>query len=126
MNIQELRIGNYVLKNNAFICAVKELHKTEAKIRFADDNHDIVINYEYIKPIPLTEDILLKCAKFYEEDSMGSKWFGLNIGGEHYGVIELLPDGRVLYDGGFIQYLHEFQNAFYWGKNRKIELNVEL
>lgn len=113
MNIQELRIGNYVLKNNAFICAVKELHKTEAKIRFADDNHDIVINYEYIKPIPLTEDILLKCG----EDN------------EHLMVDKL---GFVIFKNGYpyqfvrddYKHLHSLQNLYH--SLRGEELNVEL
>lgn len=117
INKQELRIGNIVYNN------LGTRHEPIHNYLLLDSlNYDMRV----LDPIPLTEDILLKCAKFYEEDSMGSKWFGINIGGEHYGVIELLPDGRVLYDGGFIQYLHEFQNAFYWGKNRKIELKVEL
>lgn len=111
--IQELRIGNYVT----------HVHKGNFKIL---KSHFASLMINFIKPIPLTEDILLKCAKFYEEDSMKSKWFGIYINKEYYGIIELLPDGRVLYDGGFLQYLHEFQNAFYYGKNRKIELNIEL
>ena len=133
MMIQELRIGNYIQLYRHAEDSYKSIHKIKGFF-FEDTLNDYAVELEDgfivgvkgFRDIPLTEDILLKCAKFYEEDSMGSKWFGLNIDGEHYGVIELLSDGRVLYDGGFIQYLHEFQNAFYYGKNRKIELNVEL
>ena len=130
MNIQELRIGNYVLKNNAFICAVKELHKTEAKIRFADDNHDIVIDYEYIKPIPLTEDILLKCG-FYEcidEDVNGYKKY---INDDHLEFDVYLNSAShccVHYlDVAFSnhpQSLHSLQNAIF--ALRGEELNIEL
>ena len=118
MNIQELRIGNYVSMNfdkegQEYIIPtiVKEL--SEVNCRVLSKGEVFVTHYDNIKPIPLTEDILLKCG----EDN------------EHLMVDKL---GFVIFKNGYpyqfvrddYKHLHSLQNLYH--SLRGEELNVEL
>ena len=130
MNLQELRIGNYVSMNfdkegQEYIIPtiVKEL--SEVNCRVLSKGEVFVTHYDNIKPIPLTEDILLKCGAKLE----GSEW---QI---EYDDTAFIFEGSLgrgfYYTGGegcklsvLFYNLHELQNLF-----RPItgeELNVEL
>ena len=76
MMIQELRIGNYIQLYRHAEDSYKSIHKIKGFF-FEDTLNDYAVELEDgfivgvkgFRDIPLTEDILLKCAKFYEEDS---------------------------------------------------------
>lgn len=63
MNINELRIGNYVLESNDGvdfnIIKVDKISAIDNNI--VGDNEDNLYSLDAISPIVLTEDILLKC-----------------------------------------------------------------
>lgn len=83
------------------------------------------LTYERVEPIPLTEEILLKCdgyvyigwddMRFIRFDEYNCDIFELEV-----------TDGGFLYDGNKIEFLHDLQNCYYFHLNRKVELKIEL
>lgn len=55
----EIRVGNYVYGTSNTISTILELRIFNTELRNDVDYEDL--EYEDIQPIPLTEDILLKC-----------------------------------------------------------------
>lgn len=126
MKVEELRIGNYVLINN------KKSHAGLKNIPFKvvginrlknysislsnDEEYEYNQYLEYIEPIYLTEDLLLKCG--FKRKVSGIGWDKFVNG---YVEISLAPlkDGfklPVYYcNGEYIKllYLHQLQNLYY-------------
>lgn len=125
MNLQELRIGNYVSMNfdkegQEYIIPtiVKEL--SEVNCRVLSKGEVFVTHYDNIKPIPLTEDILLKCGFEKRVD---------NVCNESHFVLGkfIVRDDFVLCDIDIhvvITTLHQLQNLYFALTGE--ELNIEL
>ena len=123
MKAEELRIGNYVLDEENKVRLVTELSRALIRTSF-----DLILLASEVKPIPLTEEILLKC--------------GFEINGKYYrskyiqDSIKLIYDfnQRVLYfkyKGEFspmiqipraIESLHELQNIYYALTGKELEV----
>lgn len=152
----DLRIGNYVTVYNQESCP--ELKQIPFKVvginmiegfdkgvwtynidlNYIDEQKNIVVPafsqfIEFIDPIPLTEDILLKCG--FEKKEIWNGEVG-EIALTYYdykGKIQISSllrpvtieyDRFYMYYGKYISYLHELQNLFY--DLTKTELNVQL
>ena len=111
MNIQELRIGNYV----------NHVHKGNFKIL---KSHFASILINFIHPIPLTEDILLKCGFVvvanYHPEGKTYQFDDFTIM-EHYKYLSYRGEGL---GNKYVQYLHQLQNIYYSIIGE--ELNIEL
>ncbi|MEZ7496496.1 hypothetical protein QO206_13440 [Leeuwenhoekiella aequorea] len=130
MNANELRIGNYVnldapIQDKLIRIApyhILEIYQCEiAKSK---------IPY---KPIPLTEEILLKCEGFSLTSDYGDqKYYDNGKFGVCFDHDELVffrcsirnAVNNLIYDSEHFQYLHHFQNTMYslTGEELKIEL----
>ena len=130
INANELRIGNYVSDYHAsdsFMGKVKTLTHNRC---YYGNFHS---SYKDLKPIPLTEEILLKCGfkireitvlgatqKHYSDfrniaiELLSDEYFMLGL---HRGYETIEPIRRV-------KYVHELQNLIYALTNE--ELQVEL
>lgn len=114
MKLNELRIGSKVYYNGT--------HKEEGTVtgvtEYLDGSCLVNLNgranglykIEELSPIPITEEILLKCGFFKEEDR-SYRWYL----GEYFTYD--LDDGGFKYEGAWIRplikYLHELQNLYF-------------
>lgn len=116
MKANELRIGNWVLRNNKPVKIVADKFLPIALETLGKD---------YIKPIPLTEEWLVKFG--FEEDFEGisSTWHN-----EVKSIrIEIIHDSNGFHTivGAFstwvnIQYVHQLQNLYFALTNTELEL----
>ena len=85
MRVETLRIGN-LLEHDGIIREVSSLH-SDNTLRFKDGNSSIgcfKATISIIKPIELTEEILLKCPQIEKSDDYGDqKYFNL-IGTKYF------------------------------------------
>jgi hypothetical protein len=109
----ELRIGNWLefdnyIQQSKFIQVGRRFFSS-ASIDGTEENFRVS---EYYHPIPLTEEILLKCGFEIKKDEYGS------VLAYQKGIKPLLISGRMkgYYTASCdynIQYLHELQNLYY-------------
>src|SRR5690606_2449636 len=121
MKAIELRMGNIALNSSNEAVTVRQISNTLVRTT-PDDIHLI----SELKPIPLTEDILLKCG--FET----SQWdchstFRKNICSDGCIVISLehkhVEIGDLTLDIE-IKYLHQLQNMFYCLCGKELEINL--
>lgn len=135
MKANELRIGNWA----------KYSFKQGIVDRISQDNCDIVtdnmiikVSYDDLEPIPLTEEILLKCGfkerlfdwyeleynTDYEEESEKMK-IAYNCGSKRFAVYDANEEDYIaVFTAKRVHYLHQLQNLFYALTNE--ELQIEL
>lgn len=131
MKASELRIGNLVEYKTDECFMLYEVDSSEIHFLSFLDNLN-----EYCKPIPLTEETILKLQNVRESIFYnGEKLKGFYIGEDCLFCIVLI-DGRVYYYeqtdsenwgyvGSSIDYLHELQNMYYWFNNQKKEIEIK-
>lgn len=120
----ELRIGNYIKSDNGIICEVSRIESKEftkwdsgednsilCKVVGTKDDYLNCINDNW-KPIPITEEILLKCGFFYDCDSDTYKIpdCSLQIDLSDFYIPEAVVFGESL---RYIKYLHQLQNLYF-------------
>jgi len=132
IKINELRVGNWVEdwidKRNCIIQRPIDLE--DFCMMFNYGNHPLPF-----KPIPLTEEVLLKCG-FVKDDFNGSIWKDLQT---HYLEFMIMPDGcypiyasipefssepepRVSLNR--IQYVHQLQNLYFALTGEELEVKL--
>lgn len=121
MEARELRVGNYVNDKYGNICTVEWLSKqslTVNKINFPK-KYFIEYSLNKIQPIPLTEEILLKCNI--------ERWIN-----ETFEIRKNLDDTFTIYawSNGIsifichLKYLHSFQNIYPFLTNEELTINL--
>lgn len=119
MKANELRIGNWFYQD-----MIGGGYSQITPERILDLYYDPLD--DYYKPIPLTEEILLKI-KSVEKDYDVLEDCTMFIFGEvgEYKLIIILHDGKFLYEWQTeIDYLHELQNLFYAINKTEFEINL--
>lgn len=127
MRIEELRVGNYVLHNDKII----EIYNIISDYNGVNMHMDYLyyIDIPELKPIQLTEEILLKCEGIINHPTIENRYEL-----EDYGIYFNIEDGYwdepsldVLINGTYItcvEFLHQLQNLYFALTNQ--ELNIEL
>lgn len=111
----ELRIGNYVI-------AKGEIEKVDDVLLFGINLHHDCWEFEYkdIKPIELTEEILLKCG-FSNFSKPQYRWL--------LGDFKLdIDDFAICFMGNWLDikicYLHQLQNLYFALTNTELKINL--
>jgi len=116
---KDLRIGNWV-KLDKYFYKVYSVNPLENKLI---DKDKIIISGWYvdgIKPIQLTEEILLKCG-FKKINKIYFRKGALTIEVQSFGHFRVSFDGKMLVN---LKHLHQLQNLYFALSNE--ELNIEL
>jgi len=112
---QELRIGNLVNKivsNNTFL---EKMHNVVASDLYDDE-------CEWFEPIPISEELLLKCGFERELDGFfrinGSSMIEVFF---HDRGIQVTTDSVCL---DHVQFIHQVQNFYFAHKNEELQINL--
>lgn len=110
MEATELRIGNYIYRDLGSVC-FDEHEVTSHTIHYFSD--------EESKPIPLTEEWLLKLG-FYESTVFHLMGFKIGYDGDDFvnGCFSVMYKGQFLLK---IKYVHTLQNLFFLIKGKELE-----
>lgn len=118
---RELRQGNSILIDGVTPGTIKELRETHAKVLYQGDVNGNIgdrmspIDYDRIKPIPLTEERLLEFGfkdgqiELIHPDKL--LIISATVGGKYYFYLED-TDGST-FSLNYIQYAHQLQNLYF-------------
>lgn len=127
---QDLRIGNILLDHLGRRVKVMELLSDYTRV-WKNQSEWISLGYELLKPIPLTEGILLMAGyKYFQGKTEGT--LTMDFGGKldldyHEGEIKVKShyEGEYLYRKINIDYLHQLQNFFHATTGEELEINLK-
>jgi hypothetical protein len=131
MKTNELRIGNYVLDGALIqqVCAIDDgAYINSEKIAFRTDEYGqwLWLNFDNIKPISLTPEILEKCGfkESYNYKTFYKDQFRITIH-KNGNTLTTTPcnngDGRRLKN---IKYLHQLQNLYFAHTEEELEIDL--
>lgn len=137
MKPEELRIGNYVTINNkkAYsglkgipfkVVGIQKLERYSIQLS-NNEYYDYNQFIEFIQPITLTEELLLKCG--FEKILGGIGWDKFIKDGVELSFAPLVGGGyipvyRFNNDYIKIRFLHQLQNLFYTLTQKELEINL--
>lgn len=110
---KQLRIGNYItfpigLKGK--LCEVLAINEKQVLIKTEIDRR-AWLNFDYLEPIPLTQELLEKCGFEYDQDDHGHYWtideFVVELSGIEEGIFKLEQYRTI------ITTLHQLQNLYF-------------
>jgi hypothetical protein len=129
----ELRIGNYVC-NHVYIGIVESIDKKGCIVNYISDNIEGFTNNKFIKPIPQTEEWLLKFG--FEKTNI--KMSGCNVWqkGKYRVLKSYLNDDNsysLCIDGitpptwaiAKFEYVHQFQNIYFALEKQELEIKIK-
>lgn len=129
MKNNELRIGNYVQHNDEIIKVEQITKRKIGYHRNGDKSRMHYLKYSEIKPIEITEDLLLKNG--FEDDKYGifKKLPALAYSGDNVIIFHKIKEYWLVgfHCGGnhlnkYIKHIHELQNAYFVVNNKELNL----
>jgi hypothetical protein len=122
IEIKEIRIGNYVNDYLGNTVKVTDIYKG---LIYHTENKIGVTHGNILEPIPLTEDILLKCGFEYQDD-LGIFFKGLfEIQKLRLGIDLRERFEAMLYDfNPSLDYLHQLQNLYFALTNEELIISL--
>jgi len=121
MEAKEFMIGNLIYDKLGNICAICSINKTFYHL----DGYSRQVAYRTIRPIPLTEEILLSIKNITVESFGLRKIYKLGTGNLKFelngGEIAVYFMENLLC---FKKYVHQLQNMLYVNWELKIEINL--
>lgn len=135
MKANELMIGNYVNEEVIGNCKVSKINKKSLWIEGnnvkTDGTENIVeyhLIYDYVKPIPLTEEWLSKLGFIFPQGEYCKKddWT-IVVDCDPFHIHKLGEKDSVHFEGFNIKYVHQLQNLYFalTGEELKITNNVK-
>jgi len=124
IKINELRIGNYISREDIGDMSIRfetvlEFHQNKV---VTSGPIKVVLDYGDLKPIQLTEEILLKCGYIKDEfDNWENETrLGLYKPDEFDGYLSIWGESTV----GECNYLHQLQNLYFALTGEELEVNL--
>lgn len=123
MKVQDLRVGNLLTYNNKYF---KVLEIYQEKIKSQSNKGIVEFNLSELKPIPLTEEILIELG-FKKKGDFFFDWY-LAIEHFRYGVYIITYDENPKFVSrvgrhGF-KHVHQLQNLYYSLTNKELKINL--
>jgi hypothetical protein len=125
--IKQLRIGNLVeIENHTKVCEVIEIKEKSLRVSYIrSDNgmvHNPIIEIDRIKPIPLTEKILISLGGIldWEDDTYVFGNFAVSVNKKSEALMFLKNEQIAEFN-----YLHQFQNLFFALTNQELTFKSE-
>jgi hypothetical protein len=114
MKASELRIGNWLLYNNNYHFQIAEIQQGP---RGSFVNFDLDLSSDYLKPIPLTPEILEKAGFVKDNEFLNDTYFTQYLVqlNDRFGISNY-QDGwycRDIMPNLEIEYLHQLQNLYF-------------
>lgn len=130
MKANELRIGNLILDRGEKVLRVDWFEREKICMKMVirgTEVHPLTEEVKHLHPIPLTEEMLLKCG--FENRSIGSDfWFECNeiiIGGRGKSFYPSVSGESGLEAYGYeIKSLHQLQNLFFILTGQELTVNI--
>lgn len=127
----ELRIGNYVYdpinKENVKLVAIEQGNRP---ITLGSKGTSSFSGFDCLKPIELTEDILLKCG-FKVLENQPRKWFKIKTKKRGISLEICFSSKRIVLNNGYdfidllyVKYLHQLQNLYFALTNQELTINL--
>ncbi len=114
---QDLRLGNLFVDRKGQICKVERIEKKFEECKILSNK---ALTHLPVKPIPLTEEVLLSCGFVHQFKSYKQDYFSLNIDELIYLTFDLRKNRITLHSYllGAIKtfdynYLHQIQNLYH-------------
>ena len=117
MDSRELRIGN-LLDRGDYICEFKMIEEEGLMLEPIKYKQERFVE-RYIKPIPLTEEWLIK---FGFELNLNNNWSHWNFGLNFYKYGDFFESDQ-LPIFIYLQYVHQLQNLYFALTNKELEYN---
>ena len=136
MKVNELRVGNLVYDDEGFFSKVTGIKPIgeQVLIDIYHDSNEVskgwMLEVDDLKPIPLTEEILLKCGfKRVPKNLYVDNLKDLRTAVTYLkGSIIWNESTRIVWVGNIaldnIKYLHELQNLYYAVENKELEVKL--
>lgn len=122
----ELRINDYILDRSGKLLRVDWLERDKVCMKMeinGQEVHPMTDYFEYLQPIPLTEELLLECGStstvkgFHYHDRFSLRW----VEAYKYWYVTDMETGCYITK---VEFLHEWQNTWYVLQGE--ELNIEI
>jgi len=127
MKTTELRIGNYVngiYDEGEFIAEVLTVD-SEGCLLDANGIYELT-SLKVIKPIPLTEEWLIKFGLKYHDLNGDSGYYQILTKNGIFQILYSENDERFIFNNQWVDYVHELQNIFYFNVLTNEELTIKL
>ena len=123
MKASELRIGNLVDLGNR-IAKISEIYHTACTVLDLEETQDTIEDYERTKPIPLTEEWLLKFGfeLDIEDDGYSKGKYKVSVSDE--GCIFFIYDSYYPIEICEFKYIHQLQNIYFALTGEELILNI--
>lgn len=138
MKATELRIGNWINIPKVYICGIvndesvtaiiESVHKHGVRYKTLTGQYG-EYNYEYLRPICIAEEILLKADFELKYDFDGSGYVNEKSGHSVFKLYEDWNYGVSFLSGPFngitkVPYLHKLQNIYYALTGQELEIKL--
>jgi len=122
----ELRIGNLLERDGNIIEVVRISKENVINYETAKEKTGMHTNSGRVNPIPLTEELLLKCGFEVDDSDEDNKWLNLRYGNIVFCSDESTNFERVylrIYNTDIIlESLHQLQNIFFALTNQELKI----
>lgn len=123
LKASDLRVGNLLQRGELGFVTVKRIIINDDDVLINEQSGLFTLGYN-LTPIHLTEEILLKCGFFYDEDSRTYKIHNCTLQLDFYDYDEGFMCIVFGDDLRMIKYLHELQNIIYALTGKELKINI--
>ena len=126
MQVEELRIGNYLYYRHIDGYMKEEIVKIcSINNEYLLDKENCTLGYNELKPIPLTEEVLLKCG--FEKNNIHKDPSMYEYCIDYMPYIRTIDNSKtfeISFYATRIEYLHQLQNLYFALTGKELEIKL--